>query len=209
MSRGEFKCFRCGKCCASGLLVPLTKYDFQNWMLNKCYLPIILTVRESNEVTDELGLDYVFTLLSHRHVSYKYVREILLMYGVRLPEAGCALYTYEHATCRIYVHRPLVCRLFPFTATLTLCEWAKENCEAVKRGFTLPNKEIMHIADLYSREIERTYSSRDTLEEIDNIRKLVFDKVLGRIVKERVYLEELRYYLFRHIEYTSITTRSY
>jgi len=208
MSRREFKCFRCGRCCEAGLLIPLTKYDFQEWILNKCYLPIILTVRESNEITDELGLDYIYTVLSHRHTAYKYIREILSMYGIKLPETGCALFNPSYTTCRVYLHRPLVCRIFPFTATLTVYEWARENCEAVKNGYTLPTREIMQIADVYSREIERTYSDKDVLLEIDNLRKLVFEKVLGRLIKERAYLEELRYYLFKHIEYTTVASLS-
>ncbi len=204
MRRDTFKCFRCSACCAAGLLVPLTKFDFQEWVLSKCYLPVILTVKESNTITESLGLDYVYTLMSHRHSSYKYVRDVLQHYGVKLPERGCALYAQEHSTCRIYRRRPLVCRIFPFTASLTVCDWARDNCEAVRRGHCLPTYDLAKLAELYSREIERTYDSERALREIEELRRSIFDKVVSKMVRDREHLEVLRYYLLSFINFTEL-----
>lgn len=194
---------RCGECCKAGLLVPLTLLDFQEWYINRCYLPIMLTVKESNYVTDEAGIEYVYTILSHRHTSFKYIRDIYMSYGLKLPSEGCTLYNEKYVTCRVYTLRPLVCKIFPFDVNIKVCDWAQENCRAVLQGYTLPTSEIVRLCHQYSREIERTYSSQVALEKIERIRREVIEKVVRKFVRQLADFEEVKYLLLKNIEYTT------
>ncbi len=199
----EFTCLRCGRCCKAGLLIPLTLSDFQEWFVNRCYLPIILSIRESNYVTDEAGIEYVYTIISSRHSTYRYIKEIYSSYGLKLPDEGCSLFNSTYNTCRIYKMRPLVCRIFPFDVNLKISEWAQENCEAVLQGFTQPNREIIYLTHRYALDVERTYSSREILDKIERIRREVIEKVLKKFIKQLADFEEVKYLLLKNVEYTT------
>ncbi len=196
-----FTCLRCAKCCLSNLLIPLTLQDFYNWFSNRCYLPIILTVRECNEYTDLANIDWVYTLISSRHDTYMKVREILNRYGIKLPKHGCSLLNDRYMTCRVYNLRPLICRIFPFDIDLKISDWALNNCEAIKRGFIKPPESYRDIAIEYSKNVEYTYSRVENVEKIEKIRLYVFENFIKRIVKDRYDLETLRYILFNIVEY--------
>ncbi len=197
----RFSCLRCGRCCRASLFIPLTYEDFYDWYLSKCFLPIILTIKESNEYTDEAGIEWAYTLLSTRHSVYSTVRRILEKYNFKICDDGCSMFNTAYNYCRIYRRRPLACRLFPFDNNLRIVNWALENCEAVKRGLIEPPSEYVTIAQKYSRAIERTYSNEHILRKIENIRETVFRRVLSRIVSDKYDLENLRYLLFKIVEY--------
>ncbi|NPB00403.1 MAG: YkgJ family cysteine cluster protein [Crenarchaeota archaeon] len=196
-----FTCLRCGRCCEASLFIPLTYEDFYDWYLSKCFLPILFTIKESNIYTEEAGIEWAYTLLSARHSIYTTVKGILEKYNVKMREKGCSMLNNMYNYCRIYRKRPLACRLFPFDNNLRVVDWALENCEAIKKGLVRPPPNYVIIAQKYSEAIERTYSNKNVLDKIENIRKIVFDKVMRKIVTNRYDLETLRYLLFKIVEY--------
>ncbi|NPA23790.1 MAG: YkgJ family cysteine cluster protein [Crenarchaeota archaeon] len=196
-----FTCARCGKCCKASLFIPLSYEDFYDWYLSKCFLPILFSIRESNIYTEEAGIEWAYTLLSTRHSIYSIVRNIFERHSVKLSDEGCSMFNMKYNCCRIYSRRPLVCRLFPFDSNLRTVSWALENCEAVKNGFVKPPPDYVDIARRYSRSIEKTYSEHTIIEKIERIRRVVFERVLVKVISDRYEIETLRYLFFKIVEY--------
>ncbi len=201
MLSGVFRCLKCGRCCLDSLFIPLTFEDVYSWYLSKCFLPIVFIIRESNDFTQEAEIEWAYTLLSHRHSIYMTIRTIFRKYGIKISDRGCSMFNDRDNYCRIYRLRPLACRLFPFDSSLRLVSWALDNCEAVKRGFKRPPQDYSYIANRYSRSVELTYSNPVILSRIENIRRIVFEKTVTAIVKDRYDIETLRYLLFKVVEY--------
>lgn len=178
----QFTCLRCGNCCIYVRSIPLTYIDFKIWYNNGKYLPILLTVKEVSELTEELNLDYIYSIITPAHDVYNKYIEVVKRIGIyEIDENCCPFYSINEKCCKIYPYRPLACRLYPFTIDCEIQQHAYSLCEAVKKGFTKPTNEIVSIAKLYGEAIELTYTNKSIMKWIENIRVEVLDLISKKI----------------------------
>ncbi len=118
-ARKKFRCLRCGRCCSSLIIGPISSKDMAR------------IVRH-----DERSLKYF-----KNYIRYGEKSGMLMAFKIITNKkgnaGGCAFYDPKRRRCTIYHSRPSICRAFPFrTDTLAWkhCEWVKRYLKAREQG---------------------------------------------------------------------------
>ncbi len=106
----KFRCLRCGRCCSSLIVGPISTEDMVRVCgLNPSYMKYFKDYLRIGERSNVLMAFKIITNMNG-------------------DAGGCAFYDRKRKACTIYPHRPEICRRFPFrTRTLAWrhCEWVK------------------------------------------------------------------------------------